>query len=112
MSRSALQSVMRELIRRNRIRTGLVYMQVTRGVARRDHPFPKNAKPAVVLTCKRIAPPKQETVDDGVKVITIPDLRWKRCDIKTVSFSRTSSASSRRVRTVPTKLGRSMKRAT
>jgi len=86
MSRPALMSVMRELLRRNRIRTGLVYMQVTRGVAKRDHPFPKNAKPSIVMTCKRISIPKGETVENGVKVITIPDIRWKRCDIKTVSL--------------------------
>ena len=86
MSRPSLQSVMRELIRKNRIRNGLVYMQVTRGVSRRDHPFPKGVKPAIVLTAKRIAPTKPEVVENGVKVITIPDIRWKRCDIKTVSL--------------------------
>lgn len=86
MSRPALRSLMRELLRRNRIRDGLVYMQVTRGVARRDHPFPKNAKPALVMTAKRIAAAKPETVEDGVKVITIPDIRWKRCDIKSVGL--------------------------
>ena len=50
MSRPALRSVMRELLRRNRIGTGLIYMQVTRGVARRYHPFPNNAEPALVMT--------------------------------------------------------------
>lgn len=86
MTRPSLQSVMRELIRKNRIRNGLVYMQVTRGVSRRDHPFPKGVKPAIVLTAKRIAATKPEVVENGVKVITIPDIRWKRCDIKTVSL--------------------------
>lgn len=86
MSRRALQSVMRELIRKNHIRNGLIYMQVTRGVARRDHAFPKNTKPAIVLTAKRIVPPKADAADNGVKVVTIPDIRWKRCDIKTVSL--------------------------
>lgn len=86
MSRRALQSVMRELIRQNHIRNGLIYMQVTRGVARRDHAFPKNTKPAIVLTAKRIVPPKADAADNGVKVVTIPDIRWKRCDIKTVSL--------------------------
>ncbi|WP_281684093.1 gamma-glutamyltransferase [Thalassobaculum salexigens] len=86
MSRGALRSVMRELVRLNRIRNGLVYMQVTRGVAKRDHPFPKNAKPSIVLTAKRISMPSQETVENGVKVITIRDIRWERCDIKSVSL--------------------------
>ena len=86
MSRAALRSVIRELVRLNRIKTGLVYMQVTRGVARRDHPFPKNAAPALVMTAKRISMPSPETVENGVKVITIPDLRWERRDIKSVSL--------------------------
>jgi D-alanine transaminase len=86
MSRRALQAVMRELVRQNHIRNGLIYMQVTRGVARRDHAFPKNTKPAIVLTAKRIVPPKADAADNGVKVVTIPDIRWKRCDIKTVSL--------------------------
>lgn len=86
MTRAPLRLVMRELVRRNRIRTGLIYMQVTRGVARRDHPFPKEVKPAFVMTAKRIALPNIETVENGVKVVTIRDIRWERCDIKTVSL--------------------------
>jgi D-alanine transaminase len=86
MSRPALRSVMRELLRRNRIGTGLIYMQVTRGVARRDHPFPKNAEPALVMTAKRIALPAAAAIENGVKVISIRDIRWERCDIKTVAL--------------------------
>ncbi|MEQ8817905.1 MAG: D-amino-acid transaminase [Thalassobaculum sp.] len=86
MSRPALRSVMRELLRRNRIRTGLIYMQVTRGVARRDHPFPKQAQPSLVMTAKRIALPAAAAVENGVKVISIRDIRWERCDIKTVAL--------------------------
>ena len=86
MGRAALRSVMREVVRKNRISTGLVYMQVTRGVARRDHPFPTNATPSIVMTAKRIALPSAETVENGVKVITIPDIRWERCDIKSVAL--------------------------
>ncbi len=86
MGRRALRSVMREVVRRNRIDTGLVYMQVTRGVARRDHPFPGQVPPAVVMTAKRIELPTPEAVENGVKVITIPDIRWERCDIKTVAL--------------------------
>jgi D-alanine transaminase len=86
MGRSALKSVLREVVRLNRFTTGLVYMQVTRGVARRDHPFPKNATPALVVTAKRIKVPTAATAEAGVDVITIPDIRWKRCDIKTVSL--------------------------
>jgi D-alanine transaminase len=87
MGRAALRQVLREVIRRNAIDTGLVYMQVTRGVARRDHPFPvKSVKPALVVTAKRIAVPSEEKVEQGVRVITIPDIRWERCDIKTIGL--------------------------
>ena len=87
MGRSALKVVLREVVRRNRIRNGLVYMQVTRGVARRDHPFPKGIKPAVVLTARAIAPEKIDANNrNGVAVATVPDIRWGRCDIKSVSL--------------------------
>jgi len=79
--------VMREVVRRNRIRNGMVYMQVTRGVARRDHPFPKGIKPALVVTARAIAPEKIEANNrNGVAVATVPDIRWGRCDIKSVSL--------------------------
>lgn len=87
MARAALSQILREVVRRNDIETGLVYMQVTRGVARRDHPFPaKPIKPAVVMTAKRIVVPDEEKVEQGARVITIPDIRWERCDIKTVGL--------------------------
>ncbi len=86
MSRAALQLVLRETARRNRIRSGLLYMQVTRGVARRDHPFPKTATPSIVVTARRLQPPSAAAVDAGVRVITIPDIRWERCDIKSVGL--------------------------
>ena len=77
---------MRELMRRNRLRDGLVYMQVTRGVARRDHAFPTTpVKPALVLTTKNT---KHLGADPGpgVAVKSHPDIRWERCDIKTVAL--------------------------
>jgi D-alanine transaminase len=86
MSRASLKLILREVARRNRIKTGLVYMQITRGVARRDHPFPKNVHPALVVTAKRLSTQSAEAVDAGVKVITIPDIRWERCDIKSVGL--------------------------
>src|SRR3546814_912132 len=86
MTRPALRSIMRELLRRNRIRTGLIYMQVTRGVARRDHPFPKNPQPSLVMTAKRVTLPSAAAVENGVRVISIRDIRWERCDIKTVAL--------------------------
>jgi len=86
MSRSAFRVITREIIRRNRIKTGIVYMQVTRGVARRDHPFPKAAEPAVVMTAKPIKLPTDAQSEAGIKVITIEDIRWTRRDIKSVSL--------------------------
>lgn len=87
MSRAAMKAITREVIRRNLIKTGLVYMQVTRGVARRDHPFPKpGTPPSVVMTAKHVRLPSRQKVEDGVKVISIRDIRWERCDIKTVSL--------------------------
>jgi len=86
VSRQALGFIMRELMRRNRLRDGLIYMQVTRGVARRDHAFPTTAvKPALVLTTKNT---RHLGLDPGpgVAVKTQPDIRWERCDIKTVAL--------------------------
>jgi D-alanine transaminase len=87
MPRASLRMVLREVARRNRVTEGLLYMQVTRGVARRDHAFPnKPIPPALVVTVKRI-PPYPTNVDRwGASVITMPDLRWARCDIKTVNL--------------------------
>lgn len=86
VSRAALGFIMRELMRRNRLRDGLIYMQVTRGVARRDHAFPTTSvKPALVLTTKNS---KRGDADPGpgIAVKSHPDIRWERCDIKTVAL--------------------------
>jgi D-alanine transaminase len=87
MSLAALRMVLREVARQNRLTEGLLYMQVTRGVAPRDHAFPKApVPPALVVTIKRI-PPYPTDVDAWTgKVITLPDLRWARRDIKSVNL--------------------------
>src|SRR3546814_8934063 len=78
---------MRELVRRNAVRNGLIYMQVTRGVAPRDHRIPATPlAPSLVMTTKRISFAGQKKFSEGVRVITIPDIRWARCDIKTVGL--------------------------
>lgn len=86
MSRRALGLVLRETIRRNRVRTGLVYLQVTRGVAPRDFPFPAgDVAPTVVCLARRVDGAKREArAAAGIAVKTVPDIRWGRCDIKTV----------------------------
>jgi D-alanine transaminase len=86
MSRRALKMILREVIRRNGVRQGLVYMQVTRGVAPRDHKFPKSSQSALVVTTKRLKPLPATMLEDGVSVITVPDIRWKRRDIKSISL--------------------------
>jgi len=87
MKRHPMQLVMKEVIRQNGIVNGLIYMQITRGVAPRDHPFPSEAEPALVMTAKRISLDKSaQKAEKGVAVITTPDIRWSRCDIKSVSL--------------------------
>ncbi len=86
MKRSALKLVSHEMIRRNRLTNGLLYMQVTRGVAPRDHKFPKAAKPALVMTAKQTRPASSAQLSKGIGVLTKPDIRWKRPDIKSISL--------------------------
>ena len=86
MADSALKVVMREVIRRNGVDTGIVYLQVTRGAAPREHAFPKAAKPTLVVTSRRTSAPDPRLGQDGIAVITIPDIRWQRCDIKSVAL--------------------------
>jgi D-alanine transaminase len=88
MTRGALEHVIGEVVRRNRVRNGLVYLQVTRGVAPRDHPFPPaHVRPALVVTAKRIDPAiVAARAERGIKVITVPENRWERVDIKTVGL--------------------------
>jgi D-alanine transaminase len=86
MGRAALGHVMREVVRRNKVEEGIVYIQMTRGVAPRDHAFPAKSETSVVMTARRAKPANPAIVRDGVKVITIPDIRWERCDIKSVAL--------------------------
>lgn len=86
MKRAPMRHVMKELIKRNKFRNGIVYIQITRGVAAREHSFPKYSKPALVMTARRIATKTSDEIEAGVKVITIDDIRWKRCDIKSTSL--------------------------
>jgi D-alanine transaminase len=86
MTRTALDVVLHEVVRRNRVRNGIVYLQITRGVAKRDHPFPQHADPGVVVTARRGGRPSPQNREEGVAVVTVPDIRWARCDIKSVSL--------------------------
>lgn len=88
MSEASLLLVLREAVRRNKVKEGLCYLQVTRGVAKRDHAFPNPAvPPAVVITAKsvdRAAADKKALA--GASVISVPENRWGRCDIKSIGL--------------------------
>lgn len=88
VDRRVLENLMREVVRQNRVTNGLVYLQVTRGVAPRDHYFPAaDTKPSLVITAKRTSPAaSQARAEAGVKVITVPENRWERVDIKSVGL--------------------------
>lgn len=88
IARSALIVVIREVIRRNHVSDGLVYLQVTRGVAGRDHFFPSpDTRPSLVVTAKKIAPASYaHKAETGLKVVTAPENRWDRVDIKSVGL--------------------------
>ena len=84
--RDEFRAAIKELIRRNNIEGGGVYLQITRGAAPRDHAFPSPpVPPTSLITVKPFEYPEPDAVAfTPVKVITIPDIRWGRCDIKTV----------------------------
>jgi D-alanine transaminase len=88
MSPAALGVVMRETIQRNRVVNGIVYLQISRGVARRDHAFPAaGTTPAVVVTARSIDGAGNEAMaEKGVAVVTVPDNRWARVDIKSIAL--------------------------
>ncbi|MBX3520318.1 MAG: D-amino-acid transaminase [Xanthobacteraceae bacterium] len=88
MPLSSLRYVLRETVRRNRVTDGLLYLQVTRGVARRDHGFPETpVKPALVVTVRALDRKKiAASARAGISVITLPDDRWGRVDIKTIGL--------------------------
>jgi D-alanine transaminase len=87
MHRAAFEIVMAEVVRRNGVKHGLVYLQVTRGVAGRDFLFPVGTRPSLVITAKKIDPAMNaRKAENGIKVITVPENRWDRVDIKTVGL--------------------------
>jgi D-alanine transaminase len=88
MSAKALGVVLREVIARNRIGYGVVYLQVTRGVARRDHAFPgPDVAPSLVVTARPLNRTRNEALAAaGIAVVSVPDNRWGRVDIKTIGL--------------------------
>jgi D-alanine transaminase len=88
MSLQALGLVLRETVARNRVQDGIVYLQITRGVARRDFSFPPDdTPPSIVVTARSLDPVANEKIaSNGIDVVTVPDNRWGRVDIKSVSL--------------------------
>ena len=88
MAVESIGVIMREVVRRNRVRWGIVYLQVTRGVARRDHAFPPaSTRPGIVVTARNLdLASAEKAAAEGVAVISVPENRWERVDIKSVSL--------------------------
>ena len=97
MSRAAWTRVLRETIRRNRVRYGLVYLQVSRGMARRDFYFPAaDTLPTVICLARRLSATRGEAqAAKGIAIQSTPDVRWANCDIKTVMLLPSSMAKQR-----------------
>ncbi len=87
-----ITAIMEEMVKRNDIDEGLVYLQVTRGAADRDFAMPKDATPSLVMFTQKKSLTQNPTADKGISVITVPDIRWKRRDIKTVALLPASMA--------------------
>jgi D-alanine transaminase len=86
MSITTLDMIIKRLIRLNSLRFGQIYLHITRGAARRDFPFPKAATPNVLIIPYAMKPVAKALLEKGVKVVTVPDRRWKRCDIKSIAL--------------------------
>jgi len=88
MSPAALGQILRETVHRNRVHDGIVYVQVSRGIARRDHAFPpEGTRPSLIVTARSIDLAANEKIAaEGIAVVTVPDERWARVDIKSISL--------------------------
>ncbi len=87
VSEGVLPMLLREVVRRNHVVNGLVYVQVTRGVASRDFVFPANTKSSLVITARKADPAAAaKRAETGIKVITVPENRWDRVDIKSTGL--------------------------
>jgi len=91
-SNDELLAIQKELIKRNNVTEGVVYMQVTRGAADRDFNFPKDATPSLVMFTQEKNILANPAADKGISIVTLPDIRWQRRDIKTVQLLASSLA--------------------
>jgi D-alanine transaminase len=86
LSIDRLRDTILELQRQAGFDRAAVYVQISRGVAPRNHPFPHQATPQVVMTVRQPPEIPAECIREGIRAITVDDIRWKRCDIKTVGL--------------------------
>lgn len=87
MPRVAMRQAMARMLRRNMVRNGILYMQLTRGAARRDAPFPTRAtSPSFIMTARSQGLPSAAQVEAGGSLLSVPEIRWKRCDVKSVAL--------------------------
>ena len=85
MTDAGLRVVLNEVLRRNRLRDGLLYLQVTRGQAPRNHAFPARPRASLMVTLRAWSP-FPSSLASGVAVVSGDDLRWQRCDLKTTGL--------------------------
>ncbi|MEM8854951.1 MAG: D-amino-acid transaminase [Pseudomonadota bacterium] len=88
VTRRAMETIMREVAAQNRVRYGMVYVQVTRGKAKRDFAFPApSTPPTLVVTARSNSREDARKVgENGIRIVTTPDIRWERVDIKSVAM--------------------------
>jgi len=85
-SRREWADIIRQLVAKQTFEDQGVYFQVTRGVAKRDHAFPKDAEPTVFIMANPLVGPPREQVERGAEAVSAEDFRWQRCDIKSISL--------------------------
>jgi len=81
-----VQAAIEETYRASQLPDALIYLQITRGVAPRAHPYPRDLRPTVLITVRDIAPILAAIDFNGVAAVTAPDLRWRRCDVKSTNL--------------------------
>lgn len=86
LSNTELENYVREIYQKNPFRNAMIYIQITRGASARSHLPQDNLVPTVIMTSRQLPMPSSEAVAHGTKAITLPDIRWKRCDIKSIAL--------------------------
>ena len=86
LDRAALSGEIHKLVARSGVKNGMVYLQLTRGAAERNHVFPGPIKPTLLFYARNLPPPQLPGEGEGVRLLAVPDERWKRCWIKSIAL--------------------------